>query len=75
MIHHIVLFNFKPEIELSDREWLFQQMRGLATIPSVRRLAVSKILEPREEWYKSRIAPDYGWSLAMEFEDEDGLYA
>ena len=75
MIRHIVLFNLKPEIEAADRDWLFGQMRDLAKIPGVTRLAVSKLLEPREPWYKERIAADYGWTLSMEFDDEDGLYA
>ena len=75
MIRHIVLFNLKPDIEASDREWLFEQIRGLAKIPTARRLAISEKLEPREEWYKPRIAPDYTWALTMEFDDEDGLYA
>src|SRR5262245_36654544 len=79
MIRHIVFFNvffnLKPEIEASDRDWLFDQMRGLSKLPSVRRLAVSKLLEPREEWYRSRISQDYLWAMSMEFDDEDGLYA
>ena len=75
MIRHIVLFNLKTDIEDSDREWLFGQIRSLAKIPSARNLALSKKLEPREEWYKPRMAPDYMWSLTMEFENEDGLYA
>ena len=74
MIRHIVLFNLKPDIEGADREWLFGQMRDLAKISSVRRLALSKLLDPREAWYKERIAPDYGWALSMEFDNEDGLY-
>jgi len=74
MIRHIVFFNLKPEIEPSDRDWLFEQMHGLSRLPSVRRLAVGKLLEPREEWYKSRIAQDYTWAMSMEFDDEDGLY-
>jgi hypothetical protein len=74
MIRHIVLFNLKPEVGASDREWLFGQMHGLARIHSVRRLAVSRLLDPREEWYRPRMATDYGWALTMEFDDEDGLY-
>jgi hypothetical protein len=74
MIRHIVLFNLKPEIETADREWLLGQIRDLANIPGVKGLAVGKLLEPREDWYKARIAPDYGWALSMEFEDEDALY-
>jgi hypothetical protein len=75
MIRHIVLFTLKPEIEDSDREWLFGQMGGLAKLPTVKRLAVGKLLEPREDWYKARIAQDFGWAMSMEFDDEDALYA
>jgi hypothetical protein len=75
MIRHLVLFNLKPELEPSDCEWLFGQMNNLSRIHSVRRLTVSKLLEPREEWYKPRMACDYAWALTMEFENEDGLYA
>src|SRR5688572_9434644 len=75
MIRHIDLFTLKPEIEDADREWLFGQMRGLAKLPMFRQLAVGKLLEPREEWYKARIAPDFGWAMSMEFDDEDSLYA
>src|SRR5262245_32508720 len=74
MIRHIVFFNLKPEIEVADRQWLFGQMRDLAEIPSVRRLDISKLLDPREAWYKERVATDYGWAMTIEFDDEDGLY-
>jgi hypothetical protein len=74
MIRHLVLFNLKAEIELSDREWLFVQILGLSKIPSVRRLADGKLLDPREDWYKPRMATDFGWALTMEFENEDELY-
>ncbi len=75
MIRHIVLFNLKSDLEDADREWLFGQIRTLAKIPSAKRFAFGKKLEPREDWYKARIAPDYTWSLTMEFDNEDGLYA
>lgn len=75
MIRHLVLFNLKPETEAFDREWLFGQIHGLGKIPAVKRFAFGKILEPREEWYKPRMATDYGWAITMEFENEDGLYA
>jgi hypothetical protein len=75
MIRHIVLFTLKPEIDESDREWLFGRMQALARLPSVRRLAIGKLLEPREEWYRARIAQDFGWAFSMEFDDEDALYA
>jgi hypothetical protein len=75
MIKHLVIFNLKPELEASDREWLFGQIYGMAKIQSVRRLAIGRLLEPREEWYRPRMSADYGWALTMEFDDEDGLYS
>ncbi len=75
MIRHFVLFNLKPEIEDADRDWLFGQIHGLANVAAVRRLALGKLLDPREEWYKPRMAADYGWCLSMEFDDESALYA
>jgi hypothetical protein len=75
MIRHLVLFNLKPDLEPSDRDWLFDQIRGLAKIPSAKQLALGKLLDAREDWYKQRIATDFTWALTMEFENEDGLYA
>jgi len=75
MIRHFVLFNLKPDLEPTDRDWLFSQIRDLAKIPTVQRFALGKLLEPREEWYKPRVAQDYQWALSMEFENEDALYA
>ena len=75
MIRHMVFFNLKPEIEKSDRDWLFAQIQGLSKITGAKRMAISRLLEPREEWYKDRVSKDYGWALTMEFDDEDGLYA
>jgi len=74
MIRHMVFFNLKPELEPADREWLFGQIQGLSKIASVRRLAAGKLLDPREEWYKPRVATDYEWALTMEFDNEDALY-
>jgi hypothetical protein len=74
MIRHLVLFNLKPDLEPADRDWLFSQIRELAKIRTVQRFALGKLLEPREEWYKPRVAQDYEWALSMEFEDEDALY-
>lgn len=75
MIHHMVFFNLKPDVEAADRDWLFGQMQLLSQIPSVKSLAVGKLLEAREEWYKARVATDFTWALMVEFENEDGLYA
>jgi len=74
MIQHIVLFNLLAEVEPSDRDWLFAQIKSLSKISSVRRLAISKLLEPREDWYKTRLSTEYGWALSIEFDDEAGLY-
>ena len=74
MIRHIVFMNMKPEVTDSARESLFEQIRGLSQISSVRRLEIGKLLDAREDWYKERIAKDFGWALIIEFDDEDGLY-
>jgi hypothetical protein len=74
MIRHIVLFNLKPEVESADRNWLFGQMQALSKIPSVKTLAVNKLLAARDEAYRARISTDYQWGLTVEFDDEDGLY-
>ena len=74
MIQHIVLFDFKAEVQPSDRDWLLSQARKLTGIDSVRRLSVGKLLDPREEWYRRRMAADYPYALSVEFDDEDGLY-
>lgn len=75
MIHHMVLFNLKPEVDDADRDWLFGQMKGLARIGSVRNLSIGRILQPREEWYRPRMATDHAYAMTMDFDDEDGLYA
>lgn len=75
MIRHLVLFNLGPDIDKGDREWLFGQIHALGKIPPVKRLSLGKLLEPREEWYKPRLATDFEWGFSMEFEDEDALYA
>jgi hypothetical protein len=75
MIRHIVLFNLKPELEPADRDWLFGEIQALSKIPSVKRFWIGKLLDPREDWYKPRIATDYTWAVTMEFDTEDALYA
>lgn len=74
MIRHVVLFNLKTEIEAADREWLIGQIQSIAGISAVKQFAFGKLLDPREEWYKPRMAADYGWALTMEFDNEDALY-
>jgi hypothetical protein len=75
MIRHIVLFNLKPELEPSDRDWILEQIQGLSRVTSVRDLALGRLLEPKEEWYKPRLSAEFRWALTIEFENEDGLYA
>ncbi|HEY2380349.1 MAG TPA: Dabb family protein [Terriglobia bacterium] len=74
MIRHLVFFNLKTDLEPADREWLFDQIHGLSRIRVVTRLALGKLLEPREEWYRPRMSPEFEWALTMEFENEDALY-
>lgn len=74
MIRHLVFFNLKPDLEPADREWLFGQIHGLSRIPVVTGLAIGKLLDPREEWYKPRMWAEFEWALTMEFENEDALY-
>ena len=74
MIRHIVFMEMKPEITDSGRESLFEQIRGMSQISSVRRLSIAKLLEAREEWYRERIANDFHWAVMIDFDDEDGLY-
>src|SRR5690349_19972540 len=74
MIRHIVLFNLKPEVDDADRDWLFAQMQGNAKISSVSTLAVGKLLDAREDWYKSRLWTDFAWALTVDFDDEADLY-
>jgi len=75
VIRHLVLFNLKPDLNESEREWLFGQIRGIAKVPSVRRMSFGRLLEPREDWYRPRMSADFDWAVTMEFGDEAGLYA
>ena len=75
MIRHLVFFNLKPDLDPGDREKLFSQIQGLARIPSVTRLALGKLLDPNEEWYKPRMWTEFEWAFTMEFENEEALYA
>ncbi|HSU87658.1 MAG TPA: Dabb family protein [Terriglobia bacterium] len=75
MIRHMIMFNLKPELEPPEQEWLFGQIRSLATLPMVRGLSLGRLLDAREDWYKARVNTEYGWALSMDFENEDALYA
>lgn len=74
MIQHIVQFNLKAEVTVADRDWLFEQIKGMRKIPAVKRLQVGKLLGPCEEWYKPRLNQEYQWSVMIDFDNEDDLY-
>src|SRR5688572_30780416 len=75
MIRHVVIFNLKPDLDNAEREWIFGQIQAISRIPAVKRFFFGKLLEPREGWYKPRLTTEYSWSLSMEFDNEDDLYA
>jgi len=75
MIRHIVLFNLKTRPRSGGPRLVVRPDPRPGKIASARRLAINKLLDPREGWYKERISAEYGWALTMEFDDEDGLYA
>lgn len=68
------MFNLKSELEDSDRDWLFTQLRGLATLPMVRGLVLGELLDPSDETYRPRLTTDYRWSLTCKFDSENDLY-
>ena len=74
MIKHIVQFNLKPEVDASDRDRLFQQIKSMAKLPSVNALHIGRLLEPNEEWYIARLNKEYLWALIMDFNTEADLY-
>jgi hypothetical protein len=74
MICHLIQFNLKPDLDAADRDWIFDQVQGLAQIPVVKRFVFGKLLDPKQEWYKPRMSADFGWVVSIDFDDEDGLY-
>ena len=75
MIRHIVFFKFKPEVTDTDRDQVFNLIRGaVAKIPQAKNFAIGKQLVPSEEWYKERLATDFTWGLSADFETEADLY-
>jgi uncharacterized protein YaeQ len=75
MIRHIVFFKFKPEVTDTDRDHVFNLIRGaVAKIPQAKNFAIVKQLVPTEEWYKERLATDFTWGLSADFETEADLY-
>ena len=74
MIKHIVQFNLKPEVGASERDRLFQQMKGMSKLPSVAALHIGRLLDPSEEWYMARLNKEYTWALIMDFNTEADLY-
>ena len=74
MIRHIVHFNLKPEVDSADRDRLFEQIKSVEKVTPAKRLQIGRLLDPREDWYKPRLNPEYQWALTMEFDTEDDLY-
>jgi len=75
VIHHLVLFRFKEGLESTEREYVLGQAARLGDIPSVRRLAVTSLLDPSDSAYRSHIWDEFEHALIIEFDDEPGLYA
>jgi hypothetical protein len=75
MLRHMVLFNLKPDVAASERDALFDQVRKLSDIGSVRSLAITRLLEPADPEYRGHMSSDFGYALLIEFDDEAGLYA
>lgn len=75
MLHHIVLFTLKDELEPADREYILGQAAKLAGIDSVQRLSVTALLDPKDPAYANHIWNEFQHALIIEFADEAGLYA
>lgn len=75
MIRHVVVFNFKPDIEVSDQEWILEKIQGLGKVASVQNMEIGRLLEPMQDWYKPRMSADFRWVLTMLFKNEEALYA
>ena len=67
------MMNLKTDTSDSDRENLFERIRKLSAIQSVRELAIGEILSPRDAEYRSRMSTDFEYTLLVDFEDEEGL--
>ena len=74
MLRHIVLFEFKPEIDSTDREELFSKMKKLSEIESVRNLTIGTLLQPSNPDYLHHMSQEFGHSLLIDFDDEEQLY-
>jgi len=66
MICHLVAFSLKPHVTDEERDRLLGQLRGLSSIPSVRRLSVGA------GRIRKNLPPEYQWVLRMDFEDQAG---
>ena len=75
MIRHMVLFNLSPEIDDSERESLFSEIRKLGDLEAVGRIQTASLLDPSEASYRSHISADFAYALLADFADEDALYA
>ena len=74
MVRHIVLFEFKTEVDRRDREKLFSKMRKLSEIKSVRSLTIGTLLQPSNPDYLSHMSQEFGHSLLIDFDNEEQLY-
>ena len=75
MIRHVAFFNLRPEVQTSEQTWLLGRIEKFKTLGSVKSLFLGKRLEPREEWYRPRMATDFEWMILIDFNDEKDLYA
>ncbi len=74
MIEHLVVFNLKPDITATDREWLFNQIRTiLGRIPTVRSLRLAQAYSVLDAAGKPKRPVEFEWALSMDFDDLAGL--
>lgn len=51
MVHHLVLFKLKPEVDDEKLEWIIRQTRiQLLKIPEVLSMKCGKVIDPKSEW-------------------------
>jgi len=67
MIRHVVVFNFKSDLEVSDQEWILETIQGLEKVASVQNMEIGRLLNPTQDSYKPRMSADFGWVLTMLF--------
>lgn len=65
MVHHLVLFKLKPEVDDEKLEWIIRQTRiQLLKIPEVLSVKAGKVIDPKSQW---------PFFLAVDFESMDKL--